>query len=79
MKLGIAMAAALCIVVNVAHAQGTATTTVKPGANNAVLKATQCAEVKKRIAAYQAAPKGQKNPGDETIKKDIAWYQANCN
>ncbi len=49
------------------------------GGSAAVGKAQECARMKKRIADYEAATaKGGKGSNAETIKKDIAWYHANC-
>jgi len=57
-----------------------ATGEAKPGAKapgtTPVSKQQACLDMKKRLDAYQASPKGAKSP--ETIKKDIAWYQQNC-
>ena len=57
-------------------------TAVKVGNSAAATKAMKCAELKKKIADYkaaEAAAKGAKVPGSETIKSDIVWVQNNCN
>jgi hypothetical protein len=54
----------------------------KVGTAAAASKATKCAQLKKKIADYkaaEAAAKGAKVSGSETIKSDIVWVQANCN
>lgn len=57
-------------------------TAAKVGTSAAASKATKCAELKKKIADYkaaEAAAKGGKVAGSETIKSDIVWVQNNCN
>lgn len=54
------------------------TSATAPGTTATASKLQRCAELKKKIAEFQAAPKGSKPPGAETIKQDIAWYQDNC-
>lgn len=55
------------------------TTAQTPQSTAAASKATRCAELKKRIDAFEAAKaKGTKGAGEETIKQDIAWYRDNC-
>ncbi len=55
---------------------------VEARSHRAASKASKCAQLKKKIADYkaaEAAAKGAKVSGSETIKSDIVWVQANCN
>ena len=78
----VAMAWAVALVATPSWAAGDsgkpATTATTQNTTAAAAKVQRCAELKKKIAEFQAAPKGTKPPGSETIKQDIAWYQENC-
>lgn len=76
--------ACLAVALACLPAAASANTESKPGAKSpastqAVSKAQRCAELRKKIAAYnEAAKKGGKPAGSETIKQDIAWVKDNC-
>ena len=72
----LAFASALAWAAGDTAKQGTSAT--QQNTTAAASKVQRCAELKKKIAEFQAAPKGSKPPGSETIKQDIAWYQENC-